>query len=60
VWGGFTTDFGCTNLVGAGIGNGRLSSSLGGIGMSQLSSSLGDAVSFTLHDGVIFSLPPTL
>jgi hypothetical protein len=72
VWGGFTTDFGCTNLVGVGISDGRLSSllggigtsqlssSLGGIGTSQLSSSLGDAVSFALHDGVIFFLPPTL
>jgi hypothetical protein len=60
VGGGFTADFGITVLVGAGIGDGRLSSLLGGLGNGTLSSLLGDAISFALHDGIIFSLPPTL
>ncbi len=48
VGGDFTADLGSTNLVGTGLGEGKLSSLLG------------DAVSFALHDGIIFSLPPTL
>jgi hypothetical protein len=34
--------------------------SLLGIGKGKLSYSLGDAVSVVIHDGIIFSLPPTL
>jgi hypothetical protein len=60
VGGAYTADFDRAYLVGAGLRDGRLSSSLGGSGKG-LHSLLGDAVSLALHDGVIFfSLPPTL
>ena len=51
--GSFPADFGRTVLIGAGVGDGRLSSSLGGIGKSKLSSLLGDVVSFALHDDIV-------
>ncbi len=58
--GAYTADFDSAYLVGTGLGNGRLSSSLGGSGKG-LHSSLGDTVSLALHDGIIFfSLPLTL
>ncbi len=58
--GTYTADFDSAYLVGTGLGDGRLSSLLGGYGKGH-HSSLGDAVSLALHDGIIFfSLPPTL
>jgi hypothetical protein len=53
--GDFNADFGSTNLVGA-----CDFYSLLGIGKGKLSYLLGDAVSDVIHDGIIFSLPPTL
>jgi hypothetical protein len=55
VGGDFNTNFGSTDLVGA-----CDFYSLLGIGKGKLSYSLGDAVSVVFHDGIIFSLPPTL
>jgi hypothetical protein len=55
VGGDFNANFGSTDLVGAC----DFYSSLG-IGKGKLSYSLGDAVSVVIHDGIIFSLPPTL
>jgi hypothetical protein len=54
VGGDFNADFGSTNLVGAC----NFYSSLG-IGEGKLFYLLGDAVSVVIHDGIIFSLPPT-
>ncbi len=53
--GGFNANFRSTNLVGVC----DFYSSLG-IGEGKLSYSLGDAVLVVIHDGIIFSLPPTL
>ncbi len=53
--GNFNADFDSTDLVGVC----NFYSSLG-IGEGKLSYSLGDAVSAVIHDGIIFSLPPTL
>jgi hypothetical protein len=58
--GAFTADFGSTVRGGAGIDDGRHFFLLRGIGRGKLSSSLRDALSFAPHDGVIFSLLPTL
>jgi hypothetical protein len=48
-------NFGSTNLVGT-----CDFYSLLGIGEGKLSYLLGDTVSVVIHDGIIFSLPPTL
>ena len=58
--GAFTADFGSTVRGGAGIDDGRHFFLLRGIGRGKLSSSLRDALSFAPHNGVIFSLLPTL
>jgi hypothetical protein len=55
VGGDFNADFGSTDLV----GTCDFYSSLG-IGEGKLSYLLGDAVSVIIHEGIIFSLPPTL
>jgi hypothetical protein len=55
VGGDFNANFGSTDLVGAC----NFFSSLV-IGKGKLSYLLGDAVSVVIHDGIIFSLPPTL
>ncbi len=55
VGGDFNAHFGSTNLVGM-----CDFYSLLGIGKVKLSYSLGDAISVVIHDGIIFSLPPTL
>jgi hypothetical protein len=54
VGGDFNANFGSTDLVGACDFYSLLE-----IGEGKLSYSLGDAVS-VIHDGIIFSLPPTL
>ncbi len=53
--GDFNANFDSTNLVGACDFYFSL-----GIGDGKLSYLLGDAVSVIIHDGIIFSLPPTL
>ncbi len=53
--GDFNANFGSTDLVGACDFYFLL-----GIGEGKLSYSLDDAVSVVIHDGIIFSLPPTL
>jgi hypothetical protein len=55
VGGDCNANFGSTSLVGA-----CNFYSLLGIGEGKLSYLLGDAVSVVIHDGIIFSLPPTL
>ncbi len=55
VGGDFNANFGSTNLVGMCDFYFLL-----GIGKGKLSYLLGDVVSVVIHDGIIFSLPPTL
>ncbi len=52
--GDFNANFGSTDLVRAWDFYFLL-----GIGKGKLSYLLGDAVSVVIHDGIIFSLPPT-